>query len=227
MLNALRNNFTRLNSNKEKLTLINQFTKRFSNTKNTNLFTKLSNFNFMTLNNPINTNLNKQKPQAPKEFNLSKLKFQKTIARNFNTNKEETVEEVLDEKSGKEPMVDDYPEFYEFLIEEVSRSPNLNEDEKAALIEKLKSFFNSHLELNEERKKQEWGQVYSDIVKKLRKKDDEIYKEEWQELYDIYTYSKFLFVFKVHEIFFFPIISMWLAFMLIRLNRFIRRLICF
>ena len=58
------------------------------------------------------------------------------------------------------------------------------------MIQKLKNFFNSYVEVNDERKRKKWIEVYLDIVDKLSKEDEEKFSDTFEHYYDIYTYSK-------------------------------------
>lgn len=182
MFNVLRNNIARIQNKSKNLNQLNIITK-------TLLYN--NKFTLMTYNKQNNKE-NKIQKNIFQELNFQKIKINKIISHNYATqtaNPEET------KRSTKPTIIDEQPEFYENLIEEVSKSPNLNVEEKTALIEKLKVFFDAHLELNNNRKGKDWAEIYYGIVRKLAKEDNETNREKFQHLYDTYKYSKFVCLF--------------------------------
>jgi hypothetical protein len=194
MFNVLRNNIAKISNNRQKLYIINNLTKNFivNNTSQLNYHSK---FSFMTYNNINNNNL-----QSIREENkFSKLKLNKIISKNFfgrfKRNAKPEPKRKKDNSQMKPIIVDKNPEFYNVLIEEVSKSPNLNEEEKSALIEKLRKFLNVHIEVNNERKNQDFQEVYQNIVEKLNKEEKQKYREQYENAVYVFNYSKFLFLF--------------------------------
>jgi len=199
MFNVFRNNIARIHNKKEELNLISIVTRSMIKNNNKNLINNYSKFNFIT-----NRNLNKNfynKNTEKKDFfnqqiNFSKLKLNKIFAcSKFSTKTEITENPVKIKKSTKPTVIDENPEFYKYLIEEISKSPKLNEEEKSALKEKLQNFFTEHVELNNQRKGKKWIEVYYDIVRKLGKEDNEIEEQNMKMIRDVYHESEGLFYF--------------------------------
>jgi len=200
MFNVLRNNIAKISNNRQKLYIINNLTKNFivNNKSQLNYHSK---FSFMSYNNINNNNLQ----SIREETKFSKLKLNKIISKNFFGRYKRTAKpEPKREKDYllmKPIIIDKNPDFYNVLIEEVSKSPNLNEEEKSALIEKLRSFLNVHIEVNNERKNQDFQEVYQNIVEKLNKEEKQKYREQYENAVYVFNYSKFLFLFFIKYFF--------------------------
>jgi len=185
MFNVFRNNISKVNS-KAKLSISNIFTKNFLNyNTNKNLFNNISKYNIITsnktqLNNVFHNN-------KINENGLSKFKINKIISYNFTTNNAKSAKKC--KKSIHEAIIDQNPQFYNIVIEEIRNSKNLNDDEKNALIEKINNFSQSHTQLNNERKGKEFGEYHSKIVQENDQEADEEFKEKMIEAWENYLYS--------------------------------------
>lgn len=193
MFNVLRNKITKeIRINSEKLIIINKPSKNFITNNKQNLL-NYSEFTLMTDSN--NNKIFNKKNQT----NFSMLKINKLISCNFST-----IAEKKDQGNSllSKPVVGDTdPTVYNIIIEKVNESPNLNEEEKSALLEKLKNYLNTHIEVNEERKKKEWIEVYKEIMHKWRKEDEEKYFDEYESIVESYKLSNVNYLFLSQIIF--------------------------